>query len=218
MQKQKIMSSIKSEYILAVQHSYNDVEIGIYLNKKLLSSKNIPKNEASSKLINSIDSILKNEKIDINNIQKIVVNSGPGPFTTLRTTITTINGIAFATGIPIIGVDGLSTLINYDLNNYKEPKAVIMNAYGNDVYYALKDQDKFIMGADNIDNVINKLKLKNLKLTGNAVEMFREKLTVLNFEFIKPEYPTLDSLVKNSINFEAVSQVKPIYLKNIKIF
>jgi len=212
------MSSTKSEYILAVQHSYNDVEAGIYYNNKKLSFAKISKHEASSKLIDTIDIILKNGKIDINNVNKIVVNSGPGPFTTLRTTITTINGIAFATGIPVIGVDGLSTLINYDLNDYSEPKAVIMNAYANDVYYAIKDQNKFTIGSDNIDNVINKLKLKNLKLAGNAIEMFKEKLNILNFEQIKPEYPTLDSLVKNSINFEAVSQVKPIYLKNIKIF
>ncbi len=41
----------------------------------------------------------------------IAAHQGPAPFTTLRVCLTTVNGFAFATGMPLIGINGLQELV-----------------------------------------------------------------------------------------------------------
>ena len=55
--------------------------------------------------------MLKNSRLTFRRFAFVAAHQGPAPFTTLRVCLTTVNGFAFATGVPLIGVNGLQELI-----------------------------------------------------------------------------------------------------------
>lgn len=64
----------------------------------------------SRHLMDMIDSALKMSGITIKEIDGFAVTKGPGSFTGLRIGISTIKGLALATGMPIAGVSNLLVL------------------------------------------------------------------------------------------------------------
>jgi tRNA threonylcarbamoyl adenosine modification protein YeaZ len=48
--------------------------------------------------------------LTLRDVTLLVVGLGPGPFTGLRVGLATIEGLAFATGLPVVGVSGLDAL------------------------------------------------------------------------------------------------------------
>ena len=48
--------------------------------------------------------------LTLGDVTLLAVGLGPGPFTGLRVGLATIEGLAFATGLPVVGVSGLDAL------------------------------------------------------------------------------------------------------------
>lgn len=58
----------------------------------------------SEELLSRVDLLFKKNGIDKKSIDKLVVISGPGSYTGLRVGISTANALAFAWGIPVVGI------------------------------------------------------------------------------------------------------------------
>ena len=56
--------------------------------------------------------MLKQHALTFSGLAFIAAHQGPAPFTTLRVCLTTVNGFAFATQVPLIGVNGLKELVD----------------------------------------------------------------------------------------------------------
>jgi tRNA threonylcarbamoyladenosine biosynthesis protein TsaB len=82
--------------------------------------------ELGRTLMSEIEQLLQGQPL-----QEIVVFTGPGSFTGLRIGITTMNAIAYAEDVPIVGMDGEKWLENgvKRLQNGKNDKIVTPN-YG----------------------------------------------------------------------------------------
>ena len=98
--------------------------------------------KASSLLVPYIKQILEKNSLKISDLDFICADQGPGAFTSLRVTIATINGISFASKIPLIGIDGLDALNQETLSDVMLKKQgvpeiliVLLNAYNNEVYF-----------------------------------------------------------------------------------
>ena len=100
MQKQKIN-------YLALQSTYSSVDLALFENQQCISFVQISKFTASSELIPAVKTSLAEHSMPLRELDFICANLGPAPFTTLRTTIVTVNGLGFATQIPLVGVNGL---------------------------------------------------------------------------------------------------------------
>src|SRR5690606_27380843 len=107
------------------------------------------------------------------------INQGPGLFSTLRSIIATINALHFSTRIPIIGVDGL-TATALEFNNSTYPFTVtLLNAYNNDVHYAIcQNKQTISMGYQNISTflktLLNKSSTAKFYFIGNAVSIYQD--------------------------------------------
>jgi tRNA threonylcarbamoyl adenosine modification protein YeaZ len=188
---------------LSIQGSYTRLQLALFENIKCLQLVEKNDGKASSFLIPLLDELLKKQKKTLADLHFIAVDKGPGAFTSLRVTITTINGISFATGIPLIGVCGLQGLFeqyHYAVQQKKNVKkiewiVVLLNAYNNDVYFLIekidmknmkdmkckKDlQKKRIFGCKNItalliemQSLINKQKVF---FVGNAASLHQRQI------------------------------------------
>jgi tRNA threonylcarbamoyl adenosine modification protein YeaZ len=209
-------------YILIIQSTYEQVEIAIYNNNSQTTDTFIAKQEASSKILIGINDLLHKCQITLQDIHKIIVNLGPSPFTTLRTVISTVNGLAFAMHIPVVGVDGLKALVNHDAKKFSDmPIIVVLNAFANDVYYAIKNttSKNIETGITTIDDLLEKIgQLKNFYLAGNGYQLHKDKFTGDNFNIIDLSYPSIEAIFSESTGIEPQAQVLPMYLKAIKIY
>jgi len=64
----------------------------------------------SERLLPSIDQILKDSQLTVRDIEGFAVSLGPGSFTGLRIGISTVKGLALATGRAVVGVPTLDCL------------------------------------------------------------------------------------------------------------
>src|SRR5687767_3976293 len=113
-------------YFLALQNTYQNVEIALFKDSQILASTTLSKLQASSHSMPAIQELLKTNNLTLKDLSFIGASQGPGPFTTLRVVIATVNGISFSTGIPLIGVDGLDTFLD-EQKDSRYPVVALLN-------------------------------------------------------------------------------------------
>ncbi len=122
-------------YIITIQYPYQHLEMNIAYNSYILETVIIPKMQAVGLIIPTMQQLLKNHNLALSDLACIGINTGPGPFNTLRAIVATANGIAFAQKIPLVACNGLELLLQ---ENKTEKQVAILDAFGTDVYYAIK--------------------------------------------------------------------------------
>lgn len=131
-------------YSLALQNTYQTVELALFNDTGMLELVSADKSQASKQLIPLISTLLTTHQLNFNQLDFIAVNQGPGPFTTLRVIIATANGLSFASAIPLIGIDGMQALIE----EYRSPEyeiiIALLDAFNEDVYFAVRTNDTII--------------------------------------------------------------------------
>ena len=88
------------------------------------------------RLMAAVDGILRSARWDLGDIDAFAVAVGPGSFTGLRIGISTVKGLAFATGKPVVGVPTLDALA-WRLPFCAYPVCPVLDARKNEVYTAL---------------------------------------------------------------------------------
>lgn len=179
-----------STYFLALQSTPTSLEIGLFHHHEMLSSQSIDKMIASKDFLLALETVLATAHKKITDCSFIVVNQGPGYFTTLRTTITYANGLGFALHIPLIGVSGLYT----SYHEYAtEPQTVfLLDACAQDVYYAYSVNDLLQVGYKNIEVLLCDLQQlwphSTITCMGQGTLVHQQKITaILGSQGIIPE-------------------------------
>lgn len=223
MQKQKIDSTL----YLVLQNNYEEIQIALYQSQYCIGKKIINKTYASKDLINSLDELLNENGLIIQDIAFIGVNQGPSPFTTLRVVIATANALNFGTDIPLIAIDGLEAFIEEN-KNMPVTTVALLNAYNNDVYFAIYDQVNPIeKGWQNITEFLSYLKVRfpneKIKFIGNGTDLFKKEISELfNLELLKepnPQSCSIEQIAKMTYQKwlsqeDIVEQLVPMYLKD----
>ncbi len=153
-------------YLLTIQYPYDHLTITLSDATTIITTQTISKFQAIQLLLPTLQTILTEHSIHLSDISCIGINTGPGPFNTLRSIIATANSIAFSTNIPLVGCNGLELLMH---ESAQENTVVILDAFGNDVYYAMTTSGK--EGYDTIEHVIaqcNALSTDHLVFIGNG--------------------------------------------------
>lgn len=216
---------------LAVQTTYEQLEIGLFDDNQLIDQVNEDKKKASTTIVLHIDDLLKKNKISLQDLAFIAVNQGPAPFTSLRVVIASVNGISFATGLPLVGVDALDVFM-YENGDPAWPSTVaLLNAFNNDVYFAYEQPEKTLQkGCSSLESFLESLKektsLETLRFIGNGAELFKDLIEqhFSNKAFFPdpiPQYPSLYRIglagLKNwQKKINITNQLLPLYLKQVR--
>jgi tRNA threonylcarbamoyladenosine biosynthesis protein TsaB len=216
-------------YSLGLQATYTHIDVGIFQDGHLILSAEKNKTLASRELIPLCAALLMETQKSLSDLAYIAINQGPAPFTTLRTVITTVNGLAYATNIPLIGIDGLTLLLDESLQRYagsSQTPVVVLHAFGNDVYCGYKQSDgTSFFGCVSLPECIEQLSKKSgttYVLVGNGAlmhqESFKESLgdRVVIPEMAQP-YASLTALGEHAWKDwqakKTTAQAQPLYLK-----
>lgn len=163
---------------LTVQNSYHDVQISLSHGPAIIDQARASKIDASKSLTPMIGELLEKNQEHLSSLKFIAANYGPGPFTTLRTVLATVNGLGFATDLPLIGVDALDAMIFEHQKSTAIPFAVLLNAFNQDVYFAIADADRRQRGCKNGQLLITELAEQfahgPINFTGNGTELHKE--------------------------------------------
>lgn len=212
---------------LTIMSTYTTVEVGLFQNNNTLEKIIIDNKNASKALIATIAQLLTNNKKKLNDLSYITVNQGPGPFTTLRTIISSLNGLAFATKIPLIGLDAISVLLDEYHNNNNQYTVTLLNAFSGDVYYGIRYNNQDNSGYKNaiifLEEFAKASKKASVFFIGAGVKLYENEIKK-NFgerAIIPnplPKHCSLEALAQIGLqkwkNKENLSQeLHPLYLK-----
>ena len=216
-------------YFLTVHTTYSSIKLGVFKNNSLLFSSLEETKKASQNCITLIDDLLKKACISIRDLSCLIVYQGPAPFTTLRVSVASINGLAYAQNIPLIGVDGLACFAEEQKKRDFSQTIVLLNAFGKDLYVGIYDtEEDFLIynGCMSLENLLVHIATHNklVACVGNGADLYRNELmnAAPGKVFIpenNPETCSLESVAKMGFDLWQKSssfayQIMPLYLKN----
>lgn len=215
-------------YSFIIQTDYKNVSLALFKRNALIQEIFLDKHQISQFLMDRFLMLLRQYNLTWKDIVYIGVNQGPGPFTTLRAIIATVNGISFAVGVPLIGIDGLSTFLTE--HTFQTDLVVcIFNAFNQDLYFAVTNKDKMLCsgwkpGSLLLDELAALYPMQNITFIGNGVLLFKKDIKRLFEERAYlpdpfPEFPSLKHIAFTadllwSSTKEGSRKLIPLYLKS----
>jgi len=218
---------------LCIQHTYRGIDAALFNDSVLVQKVYEDKKSASKNIVIMIDSLLKNNGYSLDDLTFIAANQGPGPFTTLRVVISSVNGLAFATKKPLIGIDGLDAILEEYRDDSYPMTIALLDAFSQDVYFAFQHIDKperekgyknILIFLEEIKNSFPKIKIQFI---GNGSQKYRDEI----YSILKEQAVFSDPVVQHCsieqvglIAFEMwqnchniKDQLLPTYLKDVVI-
>lgn len=169
-------------------------------------------NDHSKYLVPIIDEELTKNNLNIKDINKIYVISGPGSFTGTRIAVTVAKTLSYALNIPVKSVSALKQYVfEYENNDYY---AVIINERNDKAYFGLYDKDyneieESYLSMNTIEEKLTSIKGKLLIITNDEYTS-SNRITEMKLNLIKLINYYKDK-EDNSFN------IKPSYLKKIDV-
>jgi tRNA threonylcarbamoyl adenosine modification protein YeaZ len=216
-------------FYICLHNTYSSVELILSDSCSISHKIVISKERASADLIPEIDNLLKSQNIGIKEISCLIVNQGPAPFTTLRTMIATANGISFATKIPLIGVDGLISLLREYTGEKHVPTVALLNAFNKAVYYAyqLDCDTKPVVGYDSVvsflETIAGQVDNSTVRFLGNGSSLYKNEIIEIFgnhalFPEPLPQTASAEFILEEGLKLwhqkkEGCVQIEPLYLK-----
>lgn len=136
----------------------------------------------SKSILNSIQIILKDNKLKIADLDAIAYGQGPGSFTGLRVAASVVQGLAYANKLQVLPVSTLRALANSMTDRFV---LSILDARMQEVYWGLYKQDKQVISSDKLSSLVNVdyqmikscIINEQLSIVGTGVKPYLDELT-----------------------------------------
>jgi len=197
---------------LAIQNTYDIFEMALFQDNTLIDYLSEDKRHTSKLFIPMLDQLCTKNNIAFANLDFCAVNAGPGPFSTLRSVIASVNGLHMATSVPLISIDGLNATFTEFYDDHYEYTVILLNAFNNEVYYLIAHKNQIISkGYKNIhlllQEIVQEYENQSIHFLGNGV--------ILYDNLIKEIY-TDNELIK--INVMSMCSIKTIGDLGLRMF
>jgi len=183
-----------------------------------------------SQLINYIDKSLRKEKVDLSDIDALVIGSGPGSFTGLRISFSVIKAFMMAKNKPVIVIPSFYSCA-YPLRDKFANLAVVSDARRGLIYlscFKAKDSNLTKQGREKLITLEQLIKIDKKYILITYEPELRDKILSLNSKlnvypkdlFPKAKYLIpLAELYYNEGRFTSLDKLKPLYLhpKNCQV-
>ncbi|MCW8876339.1 MAG: tRNA (adenosine(37)-N6)-threonylcarbamoyltransferase complex dimerization subunit type 1 TsaB [Kangiellaceae bacterium] len=227
--------------ILSIDASTEAVSAALLNGSEVTERYKIAPREHAKLLLPSIQELLAESQVSLNQLDAIACNLGPGAFTGIRIGVSVAQGLAYGADLPAIG---LSTLENMALVGAVEIGSCsgeswlcAIDARMNEVYFAAFsvasneelncDYEPCVVAPDKIDwqSLEHKLNLGNANLIGTGWQAYQNELVPENSpidikKLCQSQFPRascgLYQAKRKFLNkeFGRAEQLQPIYLRN----
>lgn len=173
----------------------NNIDLALSNNGKISSIRKDSSKGHSEIAIPTIIDFLNSNRLDIHDVNEIIVVNGPGSFTGVRIGVTIAKALAYTLKVPIktitsLEVCGLSARDYFDVSTVRDSKGVYTSLYDNGKYCNLEyrknnDFDKYI--SDN------------------------------NYSFVEEDIIDFDKVFEYASHIDCINphEANPIYIKEI---
>lgn len=212
--------------ILCLETATTNCSVALSQDGALLALKEDKSNNYShaEKLHVFIDEILKENNLNVTDLDAIAVSKGPGSYTGLRIGVSSAKGLCFSLDIPLISIATLASLAA-QVELEKGFVIPMLDARRMEVYSAVFDEKlneiretkAEILDENSFTDYLEKDKTVFI---GNGVEKFQAICTHSNAEFILDKLPsaremcTLAEAKYKKSDTEDVAYFEPYYLKD----
>lgn len=211
---------------LVLQVTYDQLQIGVVRDGQFIFTAAEDKYSICKHNVLLIERALTATQLTLSDLRFIVINQGPAPFTSLRIGITTVNGIAFAAGVRLIGVGALEAFSAAYANDVARP-VVLLNAFNQDLYCALRSADGTVFVTCASKEQVARMVLEQypdhqIYVTGNGYDIIAPYMQETHGIIVRKAdnflpYPTLEMIyayAQPQIDQQKyTNEVLPIYLK-----
>lgn len=146
--------------VLSIETSSRTVSVAYIDGETHLIERFLKQGHPSGGLLPLIDSVLKECKRRINDVDLFVVDTGPGSFTGIRVGISTVSGISYALSMPAIGVSSFEVIAGS--LSFSHPIVVWIDTRQGDVYHAVLEHKR------------NQLEFISLPKAGRPEELLKD--------------------------------------------
>ena len=167
--------------ILVFDTCFNKSYIVLREDNTILSSKIINSTEDnyhSAYVIPEIRNILKDNNIQIKDLEAIGINIGPGSFTGIRAGITIARVLAQQTNLKLIGIESLMILSK--LNKTEKKSLIVTDARKNKVYTALYDKQNTLIKPklEDKENIIKYIDNNTYIISDKTINKYLNELNI----------------------------------------
>lgn len=216
--------------LLTLDTNTDILSCSITKNEKLISETSIYniKNHSINS-INTIDTVLKNSNLTLNEIDCFILSKGPGSFTGLRIAFSIIKAFAYSLNKPMISLNSLDSLCFRE--NFNGITCSIIDALRDEVYINSFDNKESIIHNSHSGEIININNIKtyleekhksidNILFTGDSLNKFKDKIknvfpkSYINEKPITAYNYALLGLEKFKLNlFDNINNSVPTYIR-----
>lgn len=214
--------------ILNIETSTTVCSVSLAKDGKVLASKEQNDGYSHAEVLSIfIDEILKEQNINVSDLDAVAISEGPGSYTGLRIGTSTAKGLCYALNIPLIAVSTLQAMSQRIYKQHPEIDvfAPMIDARRMEVYVALFDKEN-----DKIEDVYAKiidegsfkelLKAKKMLFLGNGAAKCKDVLTSDNAFFRTDALASSVGMAELSeekykkSDFTDLAYFEPFYLKD----
>lgn len=210
--------------ILSIETATSVCSVALHEKGKLINSKEINSDKSHSQLLlQYIEDVLKEVDKLKTQLDAIAISEGPGSYTGLRIGLSTVKGLCYALGKPLIAIntlDAMGLLVDSEENRLCAP---MIDARRMEVYTALYDaQHNRVLAPCPLiidsNSFAEQLKSHKIMIYGNGAAKCKEVMTHANVLFCEaqPSAKTVGVLAFEKFQrkaFEDLAYFEPNYLK-----
>jgi tRNA threonylcarbamoyladenosine biosynthesis protein TsaB len=182
----------------------------------------------STRLLLSVDFLLKTQGFSIDDIDGFAVTPGPGSFTGLRIGLSTVKAFSFATGKPVARVSSLLALAYKHIDGAEGLIGPMLDAKKGEIYAALYSRsggelkELIPQGAYSPEEYLKLLPRRIAIFAGSGVPLCRKRLQTLLGDkarfslrpaFLAVEIGRLGGIILKSGEGVDSAAVEPLYLR-----
>lgn len=171
--------------ILAIDASTESCSAALLVNDEMYEHSEIVPRKHTELILPMVDKVMTEAGCQLNQLDALAFNRGPGSFTGVRVSTSVTQGLAFAIDLPVIPVSGLAAVAQGEWRKSRsENVLVVMDARMHEVYWAyyqFKQGYMKLLGEEHVSPVsaISKPTTGEWMATGNGVSVYNKDMSLL---------------------------------------
>lgn len=190
--------------ILAIDTANEYLSLAIKTTDNIYNYQNKIGNKQSEFILPTINNLLNEANISINEISAIAYNAGPGGFTGLRIGLSTSLALSYSVGFELYPIHTFQ-IYAYNINTSHRYNIIVLDARLGQIYIAIIDKKFQCYAVDPVlatPSQINEIVIpyaENSVVLGNGWNLYKQDITPILFdtiEYLETNYPLASTAFK----------------------